>query len=99
MLYARWYSADNHNDQVYVHNFKTGKNHPLAFCEPDANYSDPCPADGRWGFFSSTLAKGAGGYDTYLGDTKTGAVHDLGVENLNTNAEESGSSYRPRPTK
>ena len=99
LLYVRWHGADNHNDQVYVHQYNTRKNQPLAFCRQDANYSDPYPADGRWVFFSSTREKGIGGYDIYIGDTKTGAIHDFEIEKLNTKFEELGSSYRPRPTK
>jgi Tol biopolymer transport system component len=99
LLYVRWHAAENRNDQVYVHNFMTGKNQPLAFCQQDANYSDPYPVDARWVFFSSTREKGAGGYDIYLGDTKTGAVHDLGIAKMNSKAEELGSSYRARPIK
>lgn len=96
LLYVRWHTADNRNDQVYVHDWRSGKNQPLAFCRSDANYSDPYPVDRRWVFFSSTRENGAGGYDLYLGDAKTGAVHDLGIDNLNTKAEELGSSYRSR---
>ncbi len=99
MLYVRWHAADNRNDQVYVHGWESGKNQPLAFCKSDANYSDPYPLDGRWLFFSSTRENGAGGYDIYLGDSKTGAVHNLGIQKLNTKAEELGSSYWPRPTR
>ncbi|MDB5390333.1 MAG: hypothetical protein JWM11_5979 [Planctomycetaceae bacterium] len=97
LLYVRWHTADNRNDQIYVHEWKTGENRALAFCKPDANYSDPYPVDKWWVFFSSNREKGAGGYDLYLGDSKTGAVHNLGVPHLNTKAEELGSSYLPRP--
>ncbi len=99
LLYVRWHAADNRNDQIYVHDWKTGKNSPLTCCKPDANYSDPYPIDVRWVFLSSTREKGAGGYDLYLGDSKTGAVRSLGIEKLNTKAEELGSSYLARPTK
>lgn len=94
LLYVRWYSADNRNDQIHMHDSRTGKSVPLAICKPDANYSDPHPADGRWLFFSSTRATGAGGYDLYVGDSRTGAVHSLDVEGLNTTAEEPGACYR-----
>ena len=96
LLYVRWHATDNRNDQIYAHDWKAGKGQPLAFCKPDANYSDPYPADGRWVLFSSTREKGAGGYDLYLGDSETGAVHSLGIDTLNTKAEELGSSYQPR---
>jgi Tol biopolymer transport system component len=99
LLYVRWAHADNRNDQVYVHNWKTGVNQPLAFCKQDANYSDPYPIDGRWLIFSSTREQGSGGYDLYLGDSKTGAIQYVGLEALNTKAEELGSSYLPRRTK
>lgn len=99
LLYVRWHTAENRNDQIYVHEWKAGKNQALAFCKPDANYSDPYPVDKWRVFFSSNREKGAGGYDLYLGDRRTGAVYDLGIPNLNTKAEELGSSYLPRPTK
>lgn len=95
LLYVRWHSADNRNDQIYIHNLKTGKNTPLAFCEPRANYSDPSPIDARWVFFSSTHEKGAGGYDIYLGDSISEGRLDLGIPQMNTSAEELGASYRP----
>jgi Tol biopolymer transport system component len=99
LLYVRWHTADNRNDQVYVHDLRTSKNEALAFCKSDANYSDPYPADERWVFFSSTREKGAGGYDIYIGDSKTGSIHSLDIEKLNTRAEELGASYRPRLTR
>jgi Tol biopolymer transport system component len=99
LLYVRWHAADNRNDQIFAHDWKTGKNEPLAFCRSDANYSDPYPADGRWVFFSSTREKGVGAYDLYIGDSKTGMVHVLGIDGLNTKAEELGASYMSRPAK
>ena len=99
LLYVRWHSADNRNDQIFVHDWKTGTNQPLPFCKEDANYSDPCPIDGRWVFFSSTREGGAGGYDLYLGDSVTGAVHGIAYGTLNTKAEELGASYLPRRSK
>ncbi|MFO1044134.1 MAG: hypothetical protein U0941_20310 [Planctomycetaceae bacterium] len=99
LLYVRWHAADNRNDQIYVHNWKSGRSKPLAFCKSDANYSDPYPVDQRWVFFSSTRESGVGGYDLYLGDAKTGTVHNLGIDKLNTKAEELGSSYLTRPSK
>ena len=99
LLYVRWPNADNRNDQIYVHDWKTGTNQPLTFCKQDANYSDPYPIDGRWLFFSSTREQGASGYDLYLGDSKTGAVQNVKFGTLNTEAEELGASYRPRRSK
>ena len=99
LFYVRWPDARNRNDQIYVHNWKTGTDKPLMFCKQDANYSDPYPIDGRWVFFSSTREQGAGGYDLYLGDSKTGAVHNVEFGALNTKAEELGASYLSRPTK
>jgi len=99
LLYVRWANAENRNDQIYVHDWKTGMNQSLAFCKQDANYSDPYPIDMRWVFFSSTGEKGVGGYDLYLGDSKTGATQIIEFGTLNTKAEELGSSYLPRRTK
>ena len=99
LLYVRWHSAENRNDQIYIHNWTTGRNRPLAFCDQDANDSDPYPIDRRWVFFSSTREEGAGGYDLYLGDRMTGTVHSIESKLLNTHAEELGSSYQPRLTK
>ena len=99
LLYVRWPDARNRNDQIYVHNWKTGTDKLLMFCKQDANYSDPYPIDGRWVFFSSTRQQGAGGYDLYLGDSKTGTVLNVEFRALNTKAEELGASYLPRPPK
>jgi Tol biopolymer transport system component len=97
LLYVRWHAADNRNDQIYIHDFSSKKNRPIPFCKPDANYSDSFPANERWLFFSTTAEPGAGGYDISLGDTFSGMIHELGVEGMNTPAEELGSSYLPHP--
>ncbi len=99
LLYVRWVNPDNRNDQICVHDWKTGRNQSLLFCKQDANYSDPYPIDGRWLFFSSTQKQGAGGYDLYVGDSKTGAIKSLQIEMMNTKSEELGASYRPRRRK
>ncbi len=99
LLYVRWVSAENRNDQVCVYHWKTGARRLLKFCKPNANYSDPYPIDRRWVFFSSTREEGAGGYDLYLGDSETGATQRVQIDTINTKAEELGSSYLPRWTK
>ena len=95
LLYVRWVSAENRNDQVCVHDWMTGESRRLKFCTQNANYSDPYPIDRRWVFFSSTREEGAGGYDLYLGDSKTGATQRLQIDMINTKAEELGASYLP----
>jgi len=99
LLYVRWVNADNRNDQICVHDWKTGANQLLTFCKRNANYSDPYPIDDRWVFFSSTREQGAGGYDLYLGDSKTGVTQRVQIGTVNTEAEELGSSYLPRRTR
>jgi Tol biopolymer transport system component len=96
LLYVRWHSAENRNDQIYFYSWKMGKAAPISFCMPDANDSDPWPLDSRWLVFSSTSAGGQGGYDLYVGDTLTNRVFPVRVPGINTRFEELGSCYRPR---
>jgi Tol biopolymer transport system component len=99
LLYVRWLSADNRNDQIYCYRWREKKAERLPFCENDANASDPCRADDRWLFFSSTRSDGKGGYDLYLGDSVGGRTVPIAAEGINTRAEELGACYRAVATK
>jgi hypothetical protein len=52
--------------------------------------------DDRWLFFSSTRAGGKGAYDLYVADSVSGEVLAVGVEGINTPAEELCACYRTR---
>ncbi len=99
LLYVRWHSAENRHDQIYRYLWKERASEPLPFCKPTADYSDPWPIDDRWLFLSSTQKGGHGGYDLYLGDSRTTRFVPITVPGINTSAEELGACYRPRPAK
>jgi Tol biopolymer transport system component len=96
LLYVRWLSADNRNDQIYCYRWRDKKAERLPLWEDNSNASDPCPADDRWVFFSSTRSGGKGGYDLYAGDSVSGRAFPLAAEGINTPAEELGACYRRR---
>jgi Tol biopolymer transport system component len=96
LLYVRWRSAEDRNDQVYAYLWKEKTAKPLRFCQPDANNSDPWPIDERQVVFSSTRSGGKGGYDLYLGDAVSGRAVPLSASGINTPAEELGSCYYVR---
>jgi Tol biopolymer transport system component len=96
LLYVRWLSTENRNDQIYCYRWREKKAERLSLCEDNSNVSDPCPADDRWVFFSSTRSGGKGRYDLYIGDSVTGRAFRLAAEGINTPAEELGACYRRR---
>lgn len=96
LLYVRWLTAENRNDQIYCYSWREKTAERLPFCEDNSNASDPCPVDDRWLFFSSTRAGGKGAYDLYVGDSVSGDVSSVAVEGINTPAEELGACYRAR---
>jgi hypothetical protein len=90
-----WYSADNHNDQVYLgfHNGRPATR--LAFNETYQNYSDACPVSNRYLIVSSTTPGGRGSYDLYVADLITGKrwSMDLYLNGINTSKNELGACY------
>jgi hypothetical protein len=91
-LYARWQSATNHADEIYLATFD-GRTGPVAFDTEFADESDPYPVDSALVLFSSTRAGGKGGYDLYVGNLVTGATRSLALFNLNTPLQELGVCY------
>lgn len=97
-FFTRWFSAGNQNDQVYM-GFLNGRvNQRLAFNEPDQNYSDAFPVNGRYVMLSSTRPGGKGSYDLYVADLITGSKWSLSLYNsgINTAGNELGACYIER---
>jgi hypothetical protein len=91
-LYARWRSAANHADEIYLATVG-GQAGPVAFDTEFADESDPYPVDSALILFSSTRAGGKGGYDLYVGNLLTGATRSLALFTLNTPLQELGACY------
>jgi hypothetical protein len=91
-LYARWKSASNHADDIYLASF-AGQTGPVAFDTDASDESDPYPVDSALVLFSSTRPGGKGGYDLYVGNLVTGATRSLGLFSLNTPLHELGICY------
>ena len=96
VLFTRWESPDNHNDQIYCANLPTGRLQQMPFNIPDQNTSDPSPAGDRLIFFSGTRADSMGGYDLYLGDAITGQSWSLSPLGVNSPLDELGACYSAR---
>ncbi|MBI3137245.1 MAG: hypothetical protein HYZ15_01530 [Sphingobacteriales bacterium] len=93
--FTRWYSATNHNDQVYL-GFLDGRlPQRLTFNETFQNYSDACPVSSRYLIVSSTTTGGKGGYDLYVVDTVSGKRWslDLYFNGVNSAKNELGACY------
>lgn len=95
LLFTRWESPNNHNDQIYCANLQADQLTRMAFDRADQNNSDPFPADDRFIFFSATGADSMGGYDLYLGDSVTGQTWSLSSLGLNSPLDELGACYSP----
>lgn len=93
VLFVRWVSAQNQNDQIYCANLRTGQLNRMPFDRSDQNFSDPYPANDRFIFFSSTGMSSKGGYDLYLGDAVTGRAWSLSDLGVNSQLDELGSCY------
>lgn len=94
-LFTRWYSASDHNDQVYL-GFLDGRlAQRLSVNEAGANFSDAYPVNDRYIILSSTKNGGVGGYDLYVADIVTGKKWslDLYQRGMNTAREELGACY------
>lgn len=94
-LYTRWYSKSNQVDQVYLGYFGNNTRNRLPFNTIDADYSDAFPCDSNKVVLSCDKAGGAGAYDLYIADMKTGSMHSLSLynPNINTSLNELGACY------
>lgn len=97
-LFTRWFSAGNHNDQVYVGFLNGSATQRLPFNETDQNYSDAYPVDSRYVIISSTRPGGKGSYDLYVADIVTGKKWSLSLYHpaINTAGNELGACYLER---
>lgn len=95
--FTRWYSADNHNDQIYLGYIDGRPARRFAFNEVYQNYSDACPVDNQFLIISSTTTGGRGGYDLYLVDRVEGKRWslDLYMYGINSPMNELGAVYTP----
>jgi len=94
-LYARWLSATDYHDQLYMYN--AGNNTSLPVNSSTHDYSDPYPIGIQYISLSSTgQPNGHGGnYDLFIADRTTGTLWALSDYNagVNTTKEELGSNY------
>jgi Tol biopolymer transport system component len=91
-LYARWASATNHRDQIYMGYFNGETPQRALFNREDADCSDPYPVDDQWVVFSMNQN---GNYDLVLGNLVTGEIYDMHSFNINTSKHELGACYTP----
>ncbi len=94
-FFTRWYSADNHNDQVYLGFYNGLPAQRLVFNEMNQNYSDAFPVNHRYVVVSSTTTGGRGGYDLYIVDMQSGKrwSMDLYLDGINSGKNELGACY------
>ncbi len=94
-LFTRWYSAADHNDQVYLGFFNGKAATRLPFNETGHNFSDAYPINNRYVILSSTRPGGTGGYDLYVADMISGEKWSLRSYNVNINSarEDLGAAY------
>ena len=93
LLYTRWTSTTEHDDEIYVYKFTDGSNSPAAFNNTgSADDSDPFAFQQDVVGFSSNRS-GKGGWDLFLGDINTGAIQWL--EAASTDKQDLGGCYTP----
>lgn len=86
LYFTKWYSKDNHCDQLVRWD---GKNlHELPFNSDKYDCSDICPVDGDRVIFSSTMN---GSYDLFCYDGK----EIISLSELNTDINELGADFFP----
>jgi len=91
-LYARWASASNHQDQIYMGYFNGDTPQRALFSKEDTDCSDPYPVDEKWVVFSMNQS---GNYDLVLGNLVTGEIYEMNSFNINTSQHELGACYTP----
>lgn len=92
-LYARWTSATNKSDDIYLANMTTGTIRPVVFNNSGADDSDPYPVNDSLVLFSSNRATGKGGYDLWVGNLTTGETRSLSLFGVNSALQELGVCY------
>ncbi|HOR21083.1 MAG TPA: family 16 glycosylhydrolase [Ruminococcus sp.] len=85
MFFTKWYSAEDHCDQIM--RFDGSQITAMPFDSPDYDCSDPCPLEGGM-IFSSTMN---GGYDLYCYDGTSVSP----LSELNTDKNELGAAFFP----
>ena len=94
-IFTRGTSASNAADDLFLANLNTGKSVSLPFNISTADDSDPYPVDSEYVFFSSNRTGVKGGWDLFLGNSKTGASWTLSLFGLNSTLHELGVCYTP----
>lgn len=84
LYFTKWYSSDNHCDQLMVWDGRTIQS--LPFNSDKYDCSDICPIDGERMIFSSTMN---GGYDLYCYD----GTDITAISELNTDKNELGADF------
>ena len=86
LYFTKWYSADDHSDQLMKWDGETLTAMP--FDSDSYDCSDACPIGGEGMIFSSTME---GGYDLYYYDGSTVSA----LTELNTGSNELGAAFFP----
>ena len=86
LYFTKWYSADDHCDQIMLYDGEEVST--LPFDSADYDCSDACPLGGDKMIFSSTIN---GGYDLYYYD----GVSAFPLTELNSDKNELGASFFP----
>jgi Tol biopolymer transport system component len=95
LLYTRWYSSNNHFDQVFTGDIKGNSTTRLPFNTSNADYSDAFPCNDSFVVLSCDKAGGKGAYDLYVADINSGKMWPLGLYNngINSSLNELGACY------
>ena len=93
VFFSRWYSADNHADQIYRYRPSTGKIKRLSFNNPDYDTSDYCEVSKNYGIVSST--KDGDTYDLFLVSVNGKKMTNLNTyyKEFNSGLQELGADY------
>lgn len=93
-IFTRGFSASNNADELYLADYN-GTSYSLGFNSETADDSDSFPVDSQYVFFSSNRLGTKGGWDLFLGNSKTGSSWTLSIFGVNSNLHELGVCYSP----
>lgn len=92
-LFTRWFSENNHHDQIYLGYFSDKDPLSLALNERNSENADPYPVGPDWVLFSSTRSNSSKGYDIFIGHVNSGEVWSLDDFGVNTSLNELGACF------
>ena len=93
IYFSRWYSADNHADQIYRISSSTGKVKRMPYNNEDFDTSDYCEVSKSYGIVSTTREDDS--YDLFLVSSTGKTILNLNryCSGLNTSLQELGADY------